>query len=70
MPHDKNGKVLQAGDKVLIEMTVRELYPGADMCNVNLVRNVEGEQQLSLTCQAKQLEKVEVATEEPAAAEV
>jgi hypothetical protein len=58
MPHDKNGSELKPGDKVTLEMTVRDVYPGADMCNVSLVRAIEGEQQLSLTCQAAQTEKV------------
>ena len=58
MPHDKNGVELQPGDKVLVEMTVREVYPGAEMCNVSLQRTEEDEQQLSLTCQAKQTVKV------------
>lgn len=58
MPHDKNGVLLAKGDKVLIEFTVRDVYPGADMCNVTLERAIEGEQQLTLTCQAAQTEKV------------
>jgi hypothetical protein len=64
MPHDKNGKEVKVGDKVLVEMTVEAVYPGADTCNVSLGRRTEGEQQLSLTCQAAQTEIVAVA--EPA----
>ena len=61
MPHDKNGKEWKPGDKVNVEMTVSAVYPGADMCNVSLARSIEGEQSLSLTCQAKQCELVEPA---------
>lgn len=57
MPHDKHGVELVAGDRVLIEMTVEAVYAGAETCNVTLVRRIEGEQQLSMTCQAKQVEK-------------
>ena len=39
MPHDANGKLLQKGDRVKVEFEVVEVYPGADMCNVQL-RNV------------------------------
>lgn len=58
MPHDKNGVELHRGDKVLVEMTVHEVYPGAETCEVSLRREVEGEQKLWLSCQAKQLEKL------------
>lgn len=63
MPHDKNGKLLKPGDKVSVEFTVTAVYPGADMCNISLARSVEGEQSLSLTCQAKQCDLVEAAPE-------
>ena len=67
MPHDKNGTLLQPGDKVTLEMTVQQVYPDADTCNVTLVRHIDGEQQLSLTCQAKQVEKMSVSeTDTPA----
>lgn len=72
MPHDKNGQVLQAGDEVLVRMRVREVYPGADFCGVSL-ESVDGEQQFSLTCQAKQCTKdapPERATEDPAPVDV
>lgn len=58
MPHDKNGVLLQPGDRVLVEFTVRDVYPGAETCNVSLVRARDGEQRLDLTCQAKQTERI------------
>jgi hypothetical protein len=58
MPHDKFGQELKPGDTVTLEMTVKEVYPGADFCNVSLVREMTNEQQLHLTCQAKQVTKL------------
>lgn len=58
MPHDKNGEELKPGDRVTVEMTVTGVYPGAETCNTQLQRNEDGEQFLSLTCQAKQVTKV------------
>jgi hypothetical protein len=57
MPHDKLGQELREGDTVTLEMTVKALYPGAEMCNVQLVREIEGEQQLSVLCQTSQVKK-------------
>lgn len=59
MPHDKRGVLLQPGDKVRMEFTVKEVHPGAETCNVSLVRLEPEEQQLYLTCQAKQVEKID-----------
>lgn len=59
MPHDKHGKVLAKGDKVNVEFTVREVYPGANFCGVSLERQVDGEQNLLLLCQASQTAKVD-----------
>lgn len=58
MPHDTNGVELKQGDIVTIQMTVRAVYPGAEMCNVTLVRGGADEQALSLTCQARQVTKI------------
>lgn len=61
MPHDKNGVALRPGDRVIVEFTVRAVYSTAETCNVDLVRKRDGEQELYLTCQAKQTELVRVA---------
>lgn len=52
--HDKNGTELRVGDVVTVEFVVGDLYPGADTCNIRLIRRQEDEQKLDLTCQAKQ----------------
>jgi hypothetical protein len=36
MPHDKNGRVIVAGDVVNIPCTVRDVQQGEEFCNVNL----------------------------------
>jgi hypothetical protein len=64
MPHDMNGVELKVGDRVNVEMIVYNIYPDAEMCNVVLARTKEQgypetEQQISLSCQAKQTLKVE-----------
>lgn len=58
MPHDKNGAELKPGDRVLVEFTVKDVFPGAETCEVSLRRDVEGEQQLWLNCQARQTERL------------
>lgn len=58
MPHDCNGVELAVGDKVTIELTVVQIYPGADFCAVTSGRELPGEQSVAVTCQAKQLQKV------------
>lgn len=37
MPHDCFGNELKAGDRVYMEFRVKEVFPGQDACNVNLV---------------------------------
>jgi hypothetical protein len=41
MPHDRNGRLVQKGDTVLVPMTVVEVYSAEDYCNVQL--KIEGE---------------------------
>lgn len=36
MPHDANGIEVKAGDRVIVECTVRDVQPGEDYCNVTL----------------------------------
>lgn len=36
MPHDKNGNLLKAGDRVLVEYTVSQVSPGEEFCNLTL----------------------------------
>lgn len=61
MPHDKFGQLLQVGDSVLIQATVREITASPDFCNVKLetvekmdASRKEGE---TLWLNAKQVEK-------------
>jgi hypothetical protein len=58
MPHDKYGRDLVVGDKVNVEMTVKDIHSGPEYCNVMLVRQEADEQQLTLLCQAKQVSKL------------
>ena len=36
MPHDKNGIVLQPGDRVTMEFTVKQVHATEELCNVSL----------------------------------
>ena len=36
MPHDKNGKEIVVGDRVLVECVVESIVMQADYCNVGL----------------------------------
>ena len=62
MPHDRNGKLLKAGDRVLIPAIVKSVSVQEDYCNVNLVTEIpmppytEGS---GLTLNTKQVELVE-----------
>ena len=62
MPHDKNGQVLQEGDRVLIEAVVTGIYPSDDFCNLNL-STVEpmfpSENPTTLVLNTRQVEKVD-----------
>jgi hypothetical protein len=62
MPHDKNGAVLQVGDRVTVLCEVKELHLTEDFCNVSL-RTVEpmfpGDRHDTLTLNAKQTVKIE-----------
>lgn len=62
MPHDKNGKVLAAGDEVLIRARVEGVMAGEEYCNVQ-VRTLEPmppyEEGDLLTLNTRQVEKVE-----------
>lgn len=62
--HDRNGKLLNKGDRVLIEAEIAECYATADYCNVQLSigkdkdhgpHNVHG----TVTLNSKQVELIE-----------
>lgn len=62
--HDKNGKPIKKGDKVIVEAVVLETYATTDFCNVQLgigrdaehsAHNVHG----TLTINTKQVELIE-----------
>jgi hypothetical protein len=36
MPHDRNGALLQAGDKVIFEGTIEQVYENCEACNLNV----------------------------------
>lgn len=61
MPHDKNGHVLQAGDRVNIPCIVDAVQAGEDYCNVTL-RTVDPMPPYSvpntITLNTRQVEKV------------
>ncbi len=61
MPHDKNGVLLNVGDRVSVVFTVKEIHMADDYCNTTLVipgehgpHNVTG----TLVLNAKQTEKI------------
>lgn len=37
MPHDRNGQLIKVGDKVKLDFTVKEVWPNATDCNVQLI---------------------------------
>ncbi len=44
MPHDKNGKLLQVGDKAVVPGTLTQIFGGENACNVMFQPDkVEGE---------------------------
>ena len=54
MPHDKKGNEVQQGDRVVLYGTVKEVYPGADACNVEVQADpVEGEFAPVVVCNSK-----------------
>ncbi len=62
--HDKNGKPIKKGDKVMVQATIAETYATEDFCNVqlhigrdkeNAADNVHG----TLTLNSRQVELVE-----------
>jgi hypothetical protein len=59
MPHDKNGVELQKDDKVTLALTIQEIFPGAEKCNVAALTET-GE---SYTLTADQLEKAPAISE-------
>lgn len=62
MPHDKNGKLLKAGDAVLVPCVVKEVHAGEEYCNVQLETQepmYPGEYKSGITLNAKQVVKVE-----------
>lgn len=68
MPHDKNGKPLAEGDRVMIPARVKSIMAGDQYCNVNLVTEepmppyTEG---TALTLNTRQVEKIEGLPEVP-----
>ena len=61
MPHDKNGQVLEVGDRVTVLCEVKTIYLTEEFCNVGL-ETVEpmfpGEHKSGVTLNAKQVVKV------------
>lgn len=61
MPHDKNGKKLEAGDKVVIHATVKSVSAGEEYCNATIETDPMPPytDPFSITLNTKQLEKLE-----------
>lgn len=63
MPHDKHGRILEVGDEVLIRARVKQLWPGAAVCNAQLetVEKMTPDRGTGeiLTLNANQVEKVD-----------
>lgn len=61
MPHSKNGKLVQVGDKVLIRATVKSVSPGDEYCNCTVEADPMPpyEQGYSITLNTKQVEHAE-----------
>ncbi len=66
--HDRNGKTLAVGDKVLFEGTITDLSPGEDYCNVSVEsdfgRRPDGAKEKITAINTGVLTKVEAATDE------
>lgn len=61
MPHDKNGHLLEVGDKVLVECEVKQVTTGEEYCNVTLETRepmYPGHHKSGITLNAKQVVKV------------
>lgn len=59
MPHDKNGKPLKAGDKVIIRATISTVSEGDAYCNLTLATDepmYPGTSKTGLNLNAKQVE--------------
>lgn len=62
MPHDRDGKLLKVGDKVLVPCTIIALQEGTDYCNMTLATDEvmpPYESQSSITLNTKQAILVE-----------
>lgn len=61
MPHSKSGKVLEVGDRVVIECTVKSICAGEEFCNITL-ESVEGRKpdgfKETITLNAAVIEKI------------
>lgn len=36
MPHDRDGSLLEPGDRVTMEFVVKAVFAGEDFCNINM----------------------------------
>ena len=62
MPHDKNGKPVQAGQEALVRVRVSQVFSDADTCNAQVVvadPPAKGDYQPTFTCDCKQLSLIE-----------
>jgi hypothetical protein len=64
MPHDKNGKLLKAGDEVIVRCEVKTIHAGEEFCNLQ-VETIEPmfpmNNRIGITLNTKQVELVEKA---------
>lgn len=64
MPHDSKGRELKAGDRVIFEAMVRDVYPNESACNATfeipgIDRDGVKEYPAVVTCNTRMCEKVE-----------
>jgi hypothetical protein len=60
MPHDKNGNILQPGDRVIVRAVVNRVDAGDEYCNVTLETEepmYPGDHRSALTLNTRQVEK-------------
>ena len=57
MPHDKSGQKLEVGDIVTVTYRVKELYEGADTCDVKL-EALDGKEGFFILCDANSVQRI------------
>lgn len=60
MPHDKNGRLVEVGDEVVLRGTVKSVQTNPDYCNCNVIAEYKppGQMGFSVTCCTQETEQV------------